>query len=575
MKIRRAFTLIELMIVVALFSILAAIVIPSCIVARKRAQVAREQTQSQATAVPAPIEAPIRATVPLAEVREAALFIELHGRTERMGMEMATPYQVRVKGSMTLGRPQSVAGLQSVRVFLPFPREASEATDVQVKLSVGSRVIPEDQLRFEQGGVSWTGILSANEEMLAEFNYLASGQDRLQLPLAQAGHLRTLKITLDSFDCPSLRVPAGALAPTVTSPSRLVWDYRNLVADRALIVELPTDSTVDAKVLLLCRLVGLAVLLYGLGFWYLGELREPGRLARFNWGNFFLLALTYSFFFPALAVLSLGMGLPLMASLGLAAALSLPLLTLHVTRIVDFRFALSNLWLALMTLGIVVNGVFGGAYQLPIYLASAFLCVGFLTVTYRRWAEHRQAWHQAHLREEQLLATLQMRAPEIREAHILAEQASNAAGPEAQLQAVESARGKLLELLAADQEMLTQAQGLSTRPWGALRQEGYCELKARAEQQKRWLNRGCHSLQLALQRLAEARSTEHEGELHCLDCGKASGESRCCPHCGAHKPQRLLCSCGQTLLWPARRMVDQAFQPHCSGCGSRLKVSAT
>ncbi|MCB0069089.1 MAG: prepilin-type N-terminal cleavage/methylation domain-containing protein, partial [Caldilineaceae bacterium] len=53
----------------------------------------------------------------------------------------------------------------------------------------------------------------------------------------------------------------------------------------------------------LVRRAGLAVLLFGAGFWYLAELRRPGCLDRFRLGQFLLLALTFSLFFVAFAVL--------------------------------------------------------------------------------------------------------------------------------------------------------------------------------------------------------------------------------------------------------------------------------
>ena len=51
------------------------------------------------------------------------------------------------------------------------------------------------------------------------------------------------------------------------------------------------------RAILFLRLAGLAVLLFGLGFIYLNDLKEPGRLDSFRWGHFLLLALTYSLFF--------------------------------------------------------------------------------------------------------------------------------------------------------------------------------------------------------------------------------------------------------------------------------------
>ena len=48
---------------------------------------------------------------------------------------------------------------------------------------------------------------------------------------------------------------------------------------------------------MLFRFVGLAVLLFGAGFWYLSEQHKPGALNGFRWSHFLLLATIYSLFF--------------------------------------------------------------------------------------------------------------------------------------------------------------------------------------------------------------------------------------------------------------------------------------
>src|SRR5262245_8860740 len=135
-------------------------------------------------------------------------------------------------------------------------------------------------------------------------------------------------------------------------------------------------------VALLLRLAGLAVLLFGGGFWYLVELREPGRLDTFRLGHFLLLACTYSPFFAVFAVLG-SHEVPAWLSVGIAAAVSYPLVVLHVATIVDLHFSLTSaLPLAMVTTGIVVNGVYGGSAQAYVWLGIACAVIAHLTLTY-------------------------------------------------------------------------------------------------------------------------------------------------------------------------------------------------
>ena len=568
MKKIRAFTLIELLIVVAVFSIIAAILVPNLIRARRQAQVAA-QARSRASDVSATPTPRAEESGPLAEVRSQEMIVSLSARVERSGMEVATPYRADVSGSLKLGLPSHLTERQKVRVSIPFPLGASDATNVRLALRVGDTLVPESSLGFRKEGFSWVGEVSPDQEIRAEFHYEAVGLDRFYLALGPSSRVAQLKITLDCSQCPQISIPPQALQPTSRTPEKLEWDYQNLVAERALIVALPTDSTVDAKVLLLCRLVGLAVLLYGLGFWYLGELHQPGRLARFNWGNFFLLALTYSFFFPVLAVLSLGLNIDLPASLLIAGALSLPLLTIHVTRIVDFRFACANLGLAALTLGLVVNGVFGEKYQIHVYLAASFLCIGFVTLTFRRWSEHRQLWHRS--REAELLALLEERQEEIRAGRQLAQQARSEGAGESE--AVEAARKSLLDELRGADELFSEVRSLSALPWGSDRRARLGILKLRAEGQHRSLTHALQNLRLALQRREETAVVRKQGLVHCLVCGCGSEPSRCCPNCGQLRPLKLVCTCGEVLQWPVTHLKDSKMKPRCLGCGAQLEAT--
>ena len=169
-----------------------------------------------------------------------------------------------------------------------------------------------------------------------------------------------------------------------------VWQFKSLVSDRPIVIEIPGDQSPLGKVMLLFRLMAVAVLLFGAGFWYLSEQKEPGMLDCFRWGHFFLLALTYSLFFIIFSVLSFQGELKTGVTMAIAALFSLPLLILHVSRVVGFKFALTRvLPLTLFTLILVINGVYGGHFRDTIFIIGVILVIGYLTITYDKWTSGR------------------------------------------------------------------------------------------------------------------------------------------------------------------------------------------
>ncbi|MEO6595896.1 MAG: prepilin-type N-terminal cleavage/methylation domain-containing protein [Planctomycetota bacterium] len=81
---------------------------------------------------------------------------------------------------------------------------------------------------------------------------------------------------------------------------------------------------------LMLRLAGVAVLLFGAGFWYMVELHEAGRLDQFRLGHF-LPALNYSLFFAVFAVLG-SREVNARVAVTVAALVSYALLALHPRR---------------------------------------------------------------------------------------------------------------------------------------------------------------------------------------------------------------------------------------------------
>src|SRR6185369_9755174 len=82
------------------------------------------------------------------------------------------------------------------------------------------------------------------------------------------------------------------------------------------------------------------------------------------------------------------------------------LLVLHVSRLLHSRFTLTRVVpMAIFTLGLVVNGVYGGAMRDYVFIAATIFLIAYATLSYPTWAarreryqQEREAVHAAHRR---------------------------------------------------------------------------------------------------------------------------------------------------------------------------------
>ncbi|MCK6550696.1 type II secretion system GspH family protein, partial [Myxococcota bacterium] len=390
----RAFTLIELMIVVVIMAILAAVVAPMIIARATRDGAADTPAQAleQSPLLVGAISAAGDGGAVLApRMRSSDVSVKLVYAPVLVGRTVRSRYVATFRGTFEVENVDPRA--ERLALHFPFPPGMAEARRVSLRLRGADGALAEpDGVRYGLDGIRWDGAVAPGAILTAVVAYELVGQDAFTYAVASEGRTGKVRVTIDVEGPGAPEIPAHSLEPTTVEDGRFAWDVAELVANRAIVVELPPGSSPLGRLVLLLRYAALAVLMFGAGFWYLSEGDRPGRLDGFRFPHFLLLATNYSLFFAVLGVVL--QVLPTPAALGAAACVSFPLLGLHVARITTPRFALTRvLPLATYTLATVVAAVFLEAHRPIVLLAATIVAIGWVTVTYRAWDAGR-ATHQ-------------------------------------------------------------------------------------------------------------------------------------------------------------------------------------
>lgn len=557
----RGFTLIELLVVVVIISLIAAVMIPALLRQmqrqRREAPAASPHLSQSAPSAIASVEGISGEPARLAHIESTDVRVDLRARQLLDGGAVHTEYDAAFVGTFTVRSGAPLAGVLSFR--FPFPPGISEARDVSLRVQRPGGVLVDpapEEVSYQRDGIRWTAQVPAGGRATVVVSYVAQGRDAFVYDAVGGGHARSGAVRFSlSYSGARPVVPPASLQPSEVAPGAMTWRFSDLISEKPIRVELPAGSSPLGRLILLCQLAGLAVLLFGAGFWYLSEGQRPGGLDHFRLGHFLLVALTYSLFFVVFAVV--GYRGSLAAGLLLGAGTSLPLLLLHTSRTSGWPFALRRgLPLSIFSLSCVVLGVYLEEQRAYVLMGATVIIVAYATVTYRGWAAGRLAHRLAGLDE----ARRQGEAIEAEAGQLLVDHPGQP-GAEELARAADQLGQRLGRLRALRQEgdprslglALGEVMGLrwaieSTSERAAILRQGITRSKARAERMER----------------AE----------RCPACGAETGAAPFCAACGTRRPLRLACGCGQETRLPVH-LFGKGWQGralHCQACGERLAL---
>jgi prepilin-type N-terminal cleavage/methylation domain-containing protein len=592
---RRSFTLIELLVVVFIVAIVSALLMPSIsnsVRKTRSSSMIEQQQRAQPTGGPSVLAED--SILPVFDTLDASLLAR--GEYERDGTRIEAYFEV--EGSTTFRLHHNESKVMTASVVLPLPGPVLEVKNMILETRNDPAMAyhePSD-VRYSAFGATWIPEIAPGEFIEGRLIFATLGTGSLRYEFPKADQLRNVRVKIDVSALSAHAADKTTMRPSSAIEGIYEWNFKNLVSTRAAGIRFREELTPAGRVIALLKLLPVAVFLFGIGFLYLSEQYKPGHLDSFRWGHFLLLALTFSMFFVTYGTLGLHSSLPPLASGAIALAISLSLLTLHVARIVNMRFAIQRgLPLALLSLFVVLNHVYGGIIRPYFYLICSILIVSHLTITYRTWVrerDNRRQEKQSEQRERRqkledhffkgITEGLLLQAAQL-------DARAAIAGDVHSGEAAAMSRARVEEGRRALQQVVEEASALSSRLSsikpsmdGTLFNDSSKSFEQDLDEFKHRFESVMHALETANSGLSSQRAALSDdrknnqpaknGHGFCLYCGETSGGGKYCQQCGIANPVRTVCvNCGDEFPIPGHLIqpLEENLQVYCMACGGK------